>query len=98
MFYGLKNVYAVYAAPGPRLDTVGVWGSNPHAPTILFPAVSTNCPHFPSTSFSGFLGICRNSAGIQTEIAFNRRNRLFQDLYCSHQCLPTNMCITGSHA
>src|SRR5258705_13254479 len=33
MFYGAKNVYALYAALGPRLDTVGVWGSNPHAPT-----------------------------------------------------------------
>ena len=35
MFYGAKNVYALCAVLGPRLDTVGVWGSNPHAPTNL---------------------------------------------------------------
>jgi hypothetical protein len=39
-FYAVKADYALYAALGPRLDTVGVWGSNPHAPTNLFPGVS----------------------------------------------------------
>ena len=32
-FYAVKAHYALYVAVGPRLDTVGVWGSNPHAPT-----------------------------------------------------------------
>jgi subtilisin family serine protease len=36
MFWSVKNVYALYAVLGPRLDTVGVWGSNPHAPTNFF--------------------------------------------------------------
>ncbi|MDX6445650.1 MAG: hypothetical protein QOH71_2724 [Blastocatellia bacterium] len=40
MFYGAKNVYALYAVLCPRLDTVGVWGSNPHAPTIIISRVS----------------------------------------------------------
>jgi hypothetical protein len=35
-FYAVKADYALYAASGPRLDTVGVWGSNPHAPTNNF--------------------------------------------------------------
>jgi len=38
-FCAVKSDYALYVAPGPRLDTVGVWGSNPHAPTI---SVKTN--------------------------------------------------------
>ena len=33
-FYAVKADYALYVAVGPRIDTVGVWGSNPHAPTI----------------------------------------------------------------
>ena len=32
-FYAAKADYALYVAVGPRIDTVGVWGSNPHAPT-----------------------------------------------------------------
>ena len=32
--YRLKNDYAVYEATKDGVDTVGVWGSNPHAPTI----------------------------------------------------------------
>jgi len=32
-FYAAKNDYALYASLGPRIDTVEVWGSNPHAPT-----------------------------------------------------------------
>ena len=39
-FYAAKADYALYVAVGPRLDTVGVWGSNPHAPTNLFPGLS----------------------------------------------------------
>jgi len=35
-FYAAKADYALYGAVGPRIDTVGVWGSNPHAPTIPF--------------------------------------------------------------
>ena len=31
-FYAAKADYALYAVLGPRLDTVGVWGSNPHVP------------------------------------------------------------------
>ena len=34
-FYAAKNDYALYVAVGPRIDTVGVWGSNCDAPTIL---------------------------------------------------------------
>ena len=33
MFMGLKNDYALYEVTRDGIDTVGVWGSNPHAPT-----------------------------------------------------------------
>ena len=33
---GLKNDYALYEATGDGVDSVGVWGSNPHAPTSTF--------------------------------------------------------------
>ena len=33
--YRLKNDYAIHAVTSDGVDTVGVWGSNPHAPTIL---------------------------------------------------------------
>ncbi|MCA1602710.1 MAG: hypothetical protein LC776_14065 [Acidobacteria bacterium] len=32
--YRLKNAYALYEVTSDGVDTVGVWGSNPHAPTI----------------------------------------------------------------
>src|SRR5216683_2755227 len=35
-FYAAKNDYALYVLVGPRIDTVGVWGSNPLAPTNPF--------------------------------------------------------------
>jgi len=38
-FYVVKADYALYLALSPRLDTVGVWGSNPHAPTIFIELV-----------------------------------------------------------
>ena len=31
--YGLRNDYALHVASCDGVDTVGVWGSNPHAPT-----------------------------------------------------------------
>jgi hypothetical protein len=34
--YGHRNDYALPAATCDGVDTVGVWGSNPHAPTIFF--------------------------------------------------------------
>ncbi len=45
-FYAAKNDYALYAAVGPRIDTVGVWGSNPHAPTIFIELFRYFCPPF----------------------------------------------------
>jgi hypothetical protein len=33
--YGLGNDYALYEVTGGGVDTVGVWGSNPHAPTNI---------------------------------------------------------------
>jgi hypothetical protein len=33
--YRFQNEYALYEVTGDRVDTVGVWGSNPHAPTIF---------------------------------------------------------------
>jgi len=36
MFMGLGNGYALYEVTSDGVDTVGVWGSNPHAPTIFF--------------------------------------------------------------
>ncbi len=35
MFTGLGTLYALYEVSGDSVDTVGVWGSNPHAPTIF---------------------------------------------------------------
>ena len=34
--YRLRNEYALHVVTGDGVDTVGVWGSNPHAPTIPF--------------------------------------------------------------
>jgi len=33
--YGDRKNYALYELAGDGVDTVGVWGSNPHAPTIF---------------------------------------------------------------
>ena len=33
--YGLRNEYALYEVTSDGVYTVGVWGSNPHAPTIF---------------------------------------------------------------
>ncbi len=33
--YGLRNDYAFYEVTSDGVDTVGVWGSNPHASTIF---------------------------------------------------------------
>ena len=33
--YRLRNDYALYEVRSDGVDTVGVWGSNPHAPTII---------------------------------------------------------------
>jgi hypothetical protein len=33
--YRLRNDYALYEVSGDGVDTVGVWGSNPHAPIIF---------------------------------------------------------------
>jgi hypothetical protein len=34
--YADRNDYALYEVRGDGVDTVGVWGSNPHAPTNPF--------------------------------------------------------------
>ena len=34
--YRLRNDYALYEVRSDGVDTVGVWGSNPHAPTNPF--------------------------------------------------------------
>ena len=51
MFYGAKNVYALYAVLRPRIDTVGVWGSNPHAPTNLSATSPILCVTFREFAF-----------------------------------------------
>src|SRR5258705_1101431 len=45
-FYAAKADYALCVAVGPRIDTVGGWGSNPHAPTNFLSKsalLSTHC-------------------------------------------------------
>jgi hypothetical protein len=63
-FYVEKADYVFYAALIVTFDTVGVWGSNPHAPSILFPVLSaftafSSQPAF--WAFSGFAGILPES-------------------------------------
>jgi hypothetical protein len=33
--YGVRNDYWPYEVAGDGVDTMGAWGSNPHAPTIF---------------------------------------------------------------
>jgi hypothetical protein len=40
-FYAVKVDYALYVAVGLRIVTVGVWGSNPHAPTNFLSNLAT---------------------------------------------------------
>ncbi len=42
--YAVKTLYALCAATETRFDTVGVWGSNPHAPTIFLRLFRCFCP------------------------------------------------------
>jgi hypothetical protein len=41
-----KNDYALYEVTEDDFDTVGVWGSNPHAPTIFIELFRYFCPPF----------------------------------------------------
>ena len=60
--YGDRNDYALSEMTRDGVDTVGVWGSNPHAPTISIAISFNKLPYFLSNSFSGFQRICRNFA------------------------------------
>jgi hypothetical protein len=42
----LENDYALYVVTSDGVDTVGVWGSNPHAPTIFIKLIRYFCPPF----------------------------------------------------
>ena len=96
--YRVKTEYALFELAGDGVDTVGVWGSNPHAPTISIAISFNDLPEFLLTSFLGLFRICRNFAGIQNKNALIRQNWLLQSFHRPHHCLPTNMCITGCHA
>jgi len=61
-----KEDYALYVALGHRVDTVGVWGSNPHAPTNPFnnltPIASLSVtPNYSiREQWASVLGVCFN--------------------------------------
>jgi hypothetical protein len=61
-FTGIRNDCAGYELTGDGFDTVGVWGSNPHAPTIFIDLFRYFCPPFivHGTSLADFWQTLKN--------------------------------------